>query len=140
MFLLLPLLAACGGTPPTTEELEKQAFDDLRDEVRQVIEDTGRETAVVGIVDELQVAFTELREIAETRRERIRALNADYDATREQFLQLTDDFAVERNASHQRFQEVQAALRVSVTAEEWDSLERTNTRAMASLAKLIAAI
>lgn len=134
------LLGACGGTPPTTAELEQQAFDDLREEVRQTIEDVDREIAAVKVVDELQHEFTSLRKVAEERRRQLRALNADYDATREQFTGLLAKFATQREASHRRFQEVRAELEASVTAEEWADLERTNTRAMASLARLIAAI
>jgi hypothetical protein len=134
------LLSACGGAPPTNAELESEAFDDLRSEVRDVIVDDEREAAVVAIVDQLHDEFTSMRKLAEERRSEIRALNSDYDATREQFIELVDKYAAQREVSQARFQEVRAALEASVTAEEWEQLERTNTKAMASLARLISGI
>lgn len=137
---VLFLIAACGGTPPTTAELENQAFEDLREEVRQTIEDSNRQAAVVAVIDQLHDEFTSLRRLAEERRARIRELNADYDATREQFAAMVNEFNAQREAKHKRFQNVQDSLRSSVTPEEWADLEKTNTKAMASLARLIAAI
>ncbi len=140
LICVLALMAACGGTPPTNAEVEKQAFDDLREEVRETIADGDREASVIAVVDQLQDEFTSLRRLAEERRAKLRALNANYDATRDQFAALGAEFNAQREVSHKRFQDVQEKLRASVTPEEWAELERTNTKAMSTLAKLIAAI
>ena len=134
------LLAACSGGPSEIEDVEQQAFDDLREEVRLAIDDTEREAAVIDIVNQLQTEFGNLRELAESRRKRLRALNADYDATREAFAELLADFEAEREVSHSRFIELRESLETNATPEEWAMLEKTNTKAMAQLAAAIAAI
>lgn len=138
--LALLLIAGCGGTPPDPVELERQAFDDLRDEVRLVVQDSGRETAVLGIVDELQADFIRLRELAEGRRQGLRELNADYDATRAQFETLLSEFSQQREFSHARFQATRAELKESTTPEEWSELEKASTKAMAALATRLGSI
>ena len=138
--LIFILVAGCGGTPPDPVDLEQQAFDDLRGEVRLVVEDGGRETAVLAIVDELQADFVRLRELAEGRRQGLRELNADYDATRAQFEVLLAEFSEQRQASHARFKATREALRESTTPEEWSELEKASTKAMTALATRLGSI
>ena len=138
--ILALLLCACGGSPTDIRDIEQQAFDDLRDEVRQVIEDDEREAAVLGVVADLEEEFKNLRQLAESRRKELRALNANYDATREEFEELLSRYDAQREQGHNRFIELRESLEVNATAEEWEKLERTNTKAMAQLASAIAAI
>ena len=42
ILFLLFLIAGCGGTPPDADEVERQAFDDLREEIRLTIDDADR--------------------------------------------------------------------------------------------------
>ena len=59
--IVVATLAACGGSPTADEGVEKQAFDDLREEVRTVIEDPERESVVVALVDSMEEQFAVLR-------------------------------------------------------------------------------
>lgn len=140
ILFFLFLIAGCGGTPPDADEVERQAFDDLREEVRLTIDDADREGAVLTIVDQLQVDFVNVRRLAEQRRESLRALNSNYDATREQFEELLDDFSRQREAGHARFREARKAFREATTTEEWARLEKASTKAMATLASRIGSI
>jgi Glu-tRNA(Gln) amidotransferase subunit E-like FAD-binding protein len=134
------LLGACSNAPPTVEEVEGQAFNDLREEIRLVIDEPDRQATVLGIVDELMVDFVELRRLAEARRMELHELNANYDATREQFTNLLARFAEQRSRSHQQFVETRRSLRSATTPDEWAELQKTNSKSMATLARLIAEI
>ena len=140
LMLLTYLITGCGGTPPDAKEIERQAFDDLREEVRLVIDDSAREAAVVAIVDQLEVDFATVRQLAEERRARLRDLNSNYDATREQFEALLAEFRQRREDDHARFRETRHALREATSPEEWDRLKKVSTKAMATLAKQIGSI
>ena len=140
ILFLLFLIAGCGGTPPDADEVERQAFDDLREEIRLTIDDADREGAVLTIVDQLQVDFVNVRRLAEQRRESLRALNSNYDATREQFEEMLAEFGQQREEGHARFQESRKAFRDATTPEEWARLEKASTKAMATLASRIGSI
>lgn len=140
ILFVLFLIAGCGGTPPDADEVERQAFDDLREEVRLTIDDADREGAVLTIVDQLQVDFVNVRRLAEQRRESLRAVNSNYDATREQFEELLAEFGQQREEGHARFQESRKAFRGATTPEEWARLEKASTKAMATLASRIGSI
>jgi hypothetical protein len=138
--LIVMLIGGCGGNSQTPEDIEKQAFDDMRAEVREIIEDPQREEAVVKLVDRLQEEYSTLRETAETRRKALRALNADYDATREQFVEYLDRYNADLVRSHKAFRDSHRGLVEATTAEEWSELAKSNTKSMGQLAKSLSAI
>jgi hypothetical protein len=138
--LIVLLIGGCGGNPQTPEDIEKQAFDDMRAEVREIIENPQREEAVVKLVDRLQEEYSTLRETAETRRKALRALNADYDATREQFVDYLDRYNADLVRSHKAFRDSHRGLVEATTAEEWSALSKSNTKSMGQLAKSLSAI
>ena len=133
-------IAGCGGSPETVEDIERQAFDDMRAEVREIIEDPAREESVVELVNRLQEEYANLRKSAETRRHALRALNADYDATREQFAEFLDKYNAELESSHRAYRESHRTLVEATTAEEWDALAKSNTKSMGKLAQSLSSI
>jgi TRAP-type mannitol/chloroaromatic compound transport system substrate-binding protein len=143
-YLLVPalvtLFAGCGGSPETAEDIEKRAFDDMRAEVREIIEDPQREETVVGLVDELQRQYSNLRDTTETRRKALQTLNAEYDATREQFVELLDKHNAEMESSHKTYLKSYRAFVEATTAEEWSALAKSNTKSMGQLAQSLSAI
>ena len=139
-FSVFALLAACGGSPEATADIERQAFDDMRAEVRAIIEDPQREEAVVTLVDRLQGHYENLRATAEARRKALRALNADYDATREQFTEFLDRYNAELAGNHKAFRDSHRALVDATTAEEWSALAKSNTKSMSRLAQSLSTI
>ena len=139
----LPTMAfilGCSGSPETAEDIEKQAFDDMRAEVREIIDDPRREESVVALVDRLQEEYSTLRETAATRRKALRTLNADYDATREQFVEFLDKYNAELERSHKAFRDSYRELVEATTADEWSELAKSNTKSMGQLAKSMSAI
>lgn len=138
--ITLGMLFACGGSPTSGGDVEKQAFDDMRAEVRRVIDDPEREASVVALVENLEEQYTVLRDTAATRRKALRELNADYDATRGQFAEFLDTHNAQLERSHKAFLESHRALIDATTAEEWSTLAKSNMKSMTELARRFASI
>ena len=83
--VILGILAACAGDDIAPEDIEKQAFDDLRAELREAIDDPERESEAIRLINAVQDDLAVLRATVEKRRQTVRQLNADYDTTRAEF-------------------------------------------------------
>ena len=134
------LFSACSNNPKSPEDIEAQAFDDMRNEVRENIDDPGREADVLAIVDQLQIELKELRETAEQRRQELYELNADYDTTREQFAELLRQYDAELEERHSNFLKTRLEFISATTSDEWSAMVKSNTKAMAALAQSLASI
>ena len=77
-----------GKEPVSAVDVEKEAFDDLRSQVRTVVDDPHREAGAIQIIDSLAESLDDLRESISQRKQKARDLNADYNAARSQFEQL----------------------------------------------------
>jgi len=138
LLLSAVMLVACGGkdaVAPADEE--QQAFDDFRDAIKEVIQAPDRQAEALGLVDEFQGEYEELWVAVKVRRTELRRLNADYDATREQFRAFVDKYDADIAAAHARALETRMAFVRSTTAEEWDALKKADTKAMKELVGII---
>ncbi|MEH6451793.1 MAG: hypothetical protein V7782_02015 [Psychromonas sp.] len=117
---LLIMLSACSNS--NDDNIEEQAFEDLRAGIRVAITDPTRERAVLTIVDELTEELQLLRHKKAQRQAQTRKLNANYDTTRAEF----DAFLTEKHTdirlSQQRVLEKRSALIATTTPEEWDQI------------------
>lgn len=134
-------VAACGGKDNVTPaDTESQAFDDLRDEVRAVVEDPAREAQAILLVDSLQHDFKALRSVLEERSSRTRELNADYDTTRAVFDAHLKSALAELRESRRVVTKTQLALREALSPEEREQLDRAHSKAMTATIKSMQAI
>lgn len=139
--VLSSLLLACSSNDPASRaDDQATAFADLRAAIAETIADENRQADVLNIVGALEADVDELRALLVRRREKVRALNADYDATREEFLELSRQMEARIQASKRRAVERQQALGSAMTAEEWDSLAKVQTRAMKAIAQSVQGI
>jgi predicted nucleic acid-binding Zn-ribbon protein len=133
--LLLTLLAACSGEPISREEQQSAAFADLRSAIMETVVDERRQRDVLTIVDALENDIDELRETLIRRRAELRAMNADYDATREDFMQFSREMEARIQSSRRQALDRRQALVTALTADEWESLGKAETRAMKAIAR-----
>jgi chromosome segregation ATPase len=134
-------VAGCVGKDAVAPiEVEKQAFEDLRTEIRGAIDDPAREAEAIAVLDALVDDLASLRERIAERRQRTRQLNADYDALRADFEALFDQTDGEIRSSQQRVTEKHRALLAITTPEEWSAIAKARTRAMSAAGKSIKAI
>ena len=134
LFFLLAIFlvaAGCAGKDkPTPKDVEAQAFNDFRAEIRAVISDTERAGQAIEIADELEASFDALREHLAARSKKTKALNADYDAPKEDYIALFNDIQkdVERNQRH--VSELHRKLVEVTTTEEWAGLKKLRNATM----------
>jgi len=80
------LIAACGGRGNVAPiDVEKQAFEDLKSQIRETIEDPTKEAEAIRIVGVLEPDIADLRSTVRARKDRVSELNADYDTSRAAF-------------------------------------------------------
>ena len=132
------LLGGCAGKGDVSAvDVEKQALDDLRSEIRIAIDDPERETRAIAVVDGLADELDSLRLLGAQRQEQSKKLYANYDTTRAEF----DTFASTSNEdirlSQQRIVEKRKALIEVTTPEEWDQIADARSEAIDAAFKSI---
>ena len=129
--LLAIFLAGCAGKGDTSlVDAEKQAFDDLRAEIRIAIDNPERETMAIAIVDELAAQLASLLAKKKDKQEQARKLNADYDTTRAEFDAFVSVANTEIRMNQQRVLEQRKALIEITTPEEWEQILDARTDAI----------
>ena len=124
-------ISGCGGKDAVAPiEVKKQAFEDLRSEIREVIVDPVREAEAIKLVDVLAEDLTTLRERISERRRRAKQLNADYDTTRADFEALFDQVDKEIQSNKRQVSEWQRALFAVTTPNERSAISKAHTKAM----------
>ena len=135
--LILPLLllTGCGGKDAIAPvDAQRQAFDDLRAEIREIIPDADRQTATLESIDALAAELTTLRQSLAARRSRFGQLNADYDTSRAAFEALFADSNARVRANQRAVLQQHLRLRILTTDAEWQQLSKNHTAAMKTAA------
>ena len=143
--LLLVVLAsgitACAGKDDVSlVDVEQEAFDDLRAAIRETIDDPFREMEALTLTNELIEALEHLRGRVTERRQRVIALYANYDITREDFEAFFDEIETEIQVNRIEVVESERALLRVLTDEEEKSLEKAQTKAMKAATRSIQSI
>jgi len=134
VILLLMGLTACGGKEQvSSEDQQDAAFADLRVAVDDTVTDEASKSEVMQLVDELESDVDKLREILVMRRAEIRRLNADYDVTREDFLNFANETEVRIQENRRNVLAARARLVNATTQEEWNVLTKVETKAMKTI-------
>jgi len=134
-------VAACGGKDNVSPvDTESQAFDDLRDEVRLVVEDPAREAQAILLVDALEHDFLALSSVLKKRSSRTRELNADYDTTRAVFDAHLKSAQAELRKSRRNVTRTQLALRDALSSAEREQIDKAHSKAMTATIKSMQAI
>lgn len=134
-------LAGCAGTEKMSAvDVEHQAFEDLRSEIREVIDDPARAAEAIALVNALSDELSALRRDVADRKRRARQLNADYDASRADFEALAEQLDRERRSNRQRVLDEHREFLALVTPEEWAEISKAHTKAMKATIKTMQAI
>jgi len=134
-------IAGCGGKDALAPvDVEAQAWEDLRSEVRETIADPTREAEVIGLVDSLAENVKDFREVISKRHQRVRKMNSDYDTTRAEFEVFLEHINAEIQASQQRVSRTHQAFLAATTPEEWSQISKVRTKAMVATIGTIQAI
>jgi hypothetical protein len=135
------LVAGCSGKENLAPvDIEEQAFEDLRTDIREVIDDPARETEAIRLVDALEEDLSILRSSITERKSIARELNANYDTTRVEFEAFLARMEAEVRDNRQQVSKTYQAFLATVTVEERSAIAKTHTNAMNTAIKTIQAI
>lgn len=134
MLLITVGLTACsrGAVPPEVAK-QAEAFEDLRTEIRAIVSDGDRSAEALRLVDTLEQELLAFQRDIRLRRERMQALNADYDAARADLEALAAESGDKMRENRKRISSWRQALRATLSADELQAIERTQTRTIKSV-------
>ena len=121
-------------------DVERQAFENLRSEIREVIDDPAREAEAIALVNWLVDDLDSLREKISARRKRARQLNADYDTSRADFQAFFDQVDKEIQSNKRQVSVRQRELFAITTPNERSTISKVHTKAMDAATRNIQAI
>ena len=137
--LCVGLVVACASTKKSPEDKQKQAFDDFRAKVADVIDDPDREGQAIALVTELQESFFDVRDANAEAFAEVRKLNADYDAARADIEAALEQIVARVRSEQRHVVDANRQLRTIVTEEEWDAIDKSRSRALMAAVKAIRA-
>lgn len=141
VILVTVVLASCAilERPPDPARVRELIADARTEEielVRRTVTDPDRVERFIELLgDRDRIVEAYVQRITEHRR-KLTALNADYDARREDFAALLAEFNRQRESAQQETIELVAAMKAVATADEWEiiaefQLERLHPRDLA---------
>ncbi len=133
------VLGGCGNNV-SPAETQVQAFEDLRNEIRDAVDDPTREDEAIELVDTLAANLQQLQENLGYRTKRTRELNSDYDSTRAAFEAFFGEVNGQIQANRKQVAQTQRALFEVLTPDERSSISKTHSKAMKTAIKTIQAI
>ena len=138
--LLALFLTACAKDDISPVDVEKQAFSDLRDQIREVVESPEREAEAIRLVTKLEEDLAALRVRIAERKKTFRELNANYDTPRAEIEEYLEQVSTEIREHKQSVSEVHRELMSSMEPDEISSIAKAHTSAMKSAITTIQSI
>jgi type IV pilus biogenesis protein CpaD/CtpE len=97
-------------------------FASLRENVVMTVQETDRARDLLILVDDFEQVLMLSTAAAEGHREELKALNADYDATREDFLALREKINTNNLAANLEVAEFRREMKIILASEEWEKI------------------
>jgi hypothetical protein len=131
-------VVSCGRKDPVSpQDMEQAAFQDLSTEVTSIVADADRAADVLALIELFEQEYILLRQVIENQRIETRALNANYDATPEDFDALIASNQELMRAARERVTDAHLAIIAATTPEEWDELHKATTKTIEQLSRSI---
>lgn len=115
---LLSISAAiigCAGQPPDPAQLRT----DETTLVQSTVTDSDRAERLLALLDKRDRLIVETRALFEQYRREMKALNADYDASRDVLIEMIDYYNRERARKQLAFLDLVSQMKAATSAEEW---------------------
>lgn len=120
-------LSAC-GSGQTAAEAQDERRSEWEVKVHEVISDEARRDAILRGTQEFHEIAVASTEQATVHAERFRALNANYDTPREDFVSLIEDDVATRASLRERLYTIREMMIENTTEEEWAALSAARHR------------
>ena len=133
--LVACLLLACASKQPksTSAQTMQTELTELRAALLADIADSARAQQAAGLVDQLAQQDREARETAAAQLQRALVLDANYDATEDDFRKLFAEAYGERVQRQNRIVELWTQMAALTTDAEWDALKKSREAAAKAL-------
>lgn len=126
ILLITPACALRKGPPDPAKVQQK--IEETKSAERQIIvstvEDPERISEILDLLAERDRLVASQADAVESYRDKMRNLNADYDASREDFEQAIAEYNASRRQGQQDFVELIAKMKAATTAEQWKELSK----------------
>ena len=106
------------------------AFADVRAEVQLVVADPERAAQANTLVDQLQQTYTDTSASIQSRKDRLRFLNEDYDSSREAMEEQLALIITDLQANQKAVLEIGDQMSALLTPEEKDELGKARSKAL----------
>ena len=126
MVILLPGCALRKG-PPDPMKVQRKMEAQLSSEralIEETVADSGAAARLIDLLDERDRLVAQHAEAIRSYRERMRALNADYNASREDFDEALAEYNGARHESQRAFTELIDAMKKEASPEEWKAISK----------------
>ena len=115
------VFAACASKDDVTAvDVEKQAFEDLRAGISDIIDDPARRAEAIGLVGVLEQDLEALRKSIAERKTRARELNANYDT--ENIDTIWNRYFAVRDNYNRDMLDLRFQLKDQLTRDEWQQV------------------
>jgi len=132
--LMIGLLAigavGCASKKQPPDDEVNQAFSDVRAEIESVVTDPQRASKAADLITELEQEFIGIGETVKTRRAKFIQIYADYDSTRADIDAALDAIQTATRSNQVEVSRIQRELADVLTAEEWDAIEKKQSKAL----------
>jgi hypothetical protein len=97
-------------------------IDQTRDRINKSISDPKKATTMLTLVDDIEKLMYEFNDDVQRYYKNVRAVNADYDATREDFERVAEEFNAKRIRTRSEVMKIRFQMTELATPEEWKDL------------------
>jgi len=126
---LILLMNGCAHQPVSKEESRQRVLEEMRIYIRK-IPDPNRVEQLLVLVDALQQDLAELNRTVRKFRSDMRMLNANYDATRDDFDEILDDYNTTRKGKQREILTSYLKMKELTTPDEWKNLAKSEEKAL----------
>lgn len=125
------LLSGCAGKDDVTPvDIKRQAFEDLREQIGEAIDDPARKAEAIQLTVTLEKQIGGLHDSIEERKRRVRELNANYDTPRADFEAYRDKVLGDMAENRRKVAKTYQRFLDTVTPEEHDAIDKAQTKAI----------
>lgn len=127
--LALSIAVGCASRSqaPDPDKLQAQidaTHAEFRELIASEVDDEARANALAALIDERDRSISEYSEVVQRYSIAMKALNADYSSTREEFDSLIRDYNRDRRAHQVKFVDLIGEMKATTTEEEWKALAK----------------
>jgi hypothetical protein len=130
-FLIVLLFTGCAHEQAAPET------ENVKDLAHKVISDPARADKVAALMEQLDAEINAQMKRNSDAQKAFSRLNADYDATPEQFQQLIEDAQKTQTDSRGRMMELYFQIKANTSAQEWDALCKPEMQKLTSYLKIL---